>query len=66
MNSLPLHHSQELLSNDENEFQFSYYIRPTYHFRMEILSFDHQIKVLQPVSLRETISESLTAALNLY
>ncbi|CAL67527.1 helix-turn-helix transcriptional regulator [Christiangramia forsetii] len=66
INSLPLHHSQELISNDENEFQFSYYIRPTYDFKMEILSYGDQVKVLEPENLQETISKNLKAALNLY
>ena len=64
--SLPLHHSQELILENEEEIRFSYFIRPTYDFRMEILSYGDQVKVLQPESLRETISENLTAALNRY
>ena len=66
INSLPLHHSQELISNDKNEFQFSYYIKPTYDFKMEILSYGDQVKVLEPENLKETISKNLKAALNQY
>ena len=66
INSLPLHHSQKLILENEEEIRFSYFIRPTYDFRMEILSYGDQVKVLQPESLRETISENLTAALNRY
>ena len=64
--SLPLHHSQELILENEEEIRFSYFISPTYDFRMEILSYGDQVKVLQPESLRETIFENLTAALNRY
>ena len=37
--SLPLHSSQELIEETENEIRFRYFIRPTYDFKMEILSY---------------------------
>ena len=64
--SLPLHHSQKLIIENNDEIQFSYYIKPTYDFRMELLSYGGQVKVIQPESLKETITKNLEAALNLY
>lgn len=61
--SLPLHRSQLLISRSEKEYQFSYFIRPTYDFRMEILSYGDQVKVLEPFSLKETINEQLKKSL---
>ena len=64
--SLPLHHSQQLLRKDEAETVFSYHLIPTYDFKMEILSYGDQVKVLEPASLREQIIEQLEAALGAY
>jgi predicted DNA-binding transcriptional regulator YafY len=64
--SLPLHHSQELLVKNEKEIQFSYFIKPTYDFRMELLSYGDQVKILEPASLRNDIKNQLKEALKTY
>ncbi|MCX2838598.1 WYL domain-containing protein [Salinimicrobium sp. MT39] len=64
--SLPLHHSQELLLKNDREMRFRYYIRPTYDFRMEILSYGDQVKVLKPQKLKEEIKSQLQQALKRY
>jgi len=64
--SLPLHHSQKLISKDENEMQFSYYIRPTYDFRMEILSYGDQVKVIDPENLSQQIKKQFKNGLKHY
>ena len=64
--SLPLHHSQEILLKNEEEIRFSYFLRPTYDFRMEILSFGDQVKVIEPESLKTTIKTQLQKALKGY
>ncbi|MDT0688731.1 WYL domain-containing protein [Salegentibacter sp. F188] len=64
--SLPLHQSQQLNSEDEKEMCFSYFIRPTYDFRMEILSYGDQVKVMEPKELGDKIAAQLTNALESY
>ena len=64
--SLPLHHSQQLISEDDKETRFSYKLAPTYDFKMEILSYGDQVKVLKPESLKKTIQEELEKTINLY
>ena len=64
--SLPLHHSQSLISKSKKEIQFKYYIRPTYDFRMEILSYGSKVKVIAPKILQEDIINELQAALKQY
>ena len=64
--SLPLHRSQKLISKNDKEYQFSYFIRPTYDFRMEILSYGDQVKVLEPNSLQKQIRNQLENALKNY
>lgn len=64
--SLPLHHSQELILENEKEIRFSYFISPTYDFRMEILSYGDQVKVLEPNGLRNEIKNQLKKAIETY
>ncbi len=64
--SLPLHHSQKLLMENEDELRFKYFIRPTYDFKMELLSYGDQVRVVEPKSLRIQIQEQLKNALNAY
>lgn len=64
--SLPLHHSQRILVENEEETRFEYMLIPTYDFRMELLSYGDQVKVLKPGSLKKQIKAQLQAALENY
>lgn len=64
--SLPLHHSQELVLKNKIEYRFRYFIRPTYDFRMELLSYGDQVKVLEPEGLKKVIKEQLQQAFKSY
>ncbi|AVR47037.1 WYL domain-containing protein [Christiangramia fulva] len=64
--SLPLHSSQKLVEKNEKEIRFSYFIRPTYDFRMEILSYGDQVKVLQPKTLQQEIKKQLENSIDQY
>ena len=64
--SLPLHHSQSLIKKSEEEIRFSYYIRPTFDFKMEILSYGNNVKVIEPKAFREEIVQDLQASLSQY
>jgi predicted DNA-binding transcriptional regulator YafY len=55
LKSLPLHHSQEVLKDEENEFIIKLRLRITPDFIMEILSRGSSLKVIQPDSLRERV-----------
>ena len=64
--SLPLHFSQKLIEENSNEIRYSYFIRPTYDFKMEILSFGNQVKVISPKSLQQQIKDQLKKSLARY
>ncbi|PIE97425.1 MAG: WYL domain-containing protein, partial [Polaribacter sp.] len=49
--TLPLHHSQEILKDNENEFKIRLKLYVTYDFIMELLSFGKEVKVIKPKSL---------------
>ncbi len=51
--TLRLHHSQKLVSEDENGAEFSYRLVPTYDFEQEILSKMGNVEVLAPAWLRD-------------
>ena len=51
--SLKLHHSQQLVSEDENGAEFRYRLVPTYDFEQELLSKMGNVEVLAPQWLRD-------------
>lgn len=64
--SLPLHHSQKVISENETDCIIELYMSPTYDFVMELLSMGSEMKVLEPKSLQEEIKSKLFQTLNLY
>lgn len=64
--SLPLHPSQKLLVENDEETRFEYELIPSYDFRMELLSYGDQVKVVKPESLKKKIAQQLEAALQNY
>ncbi len=64
--TLPMHASQEVLVDDENEFRIQLKIYITFDFRMELLSYAANVKVLQPQSLIEEIQQLFKEALDRY
>ena len=66
VDSLPLHHSQQLILSNDDEIRFSYFIRPTYDFKMEILSYGDQVKIVEPETLKAQIKEELQRSIAHY
>lgn len=64
--SLPLHLSQKVISENENECIIELFMSPTYDFIMELLSIGKEVKVLEPKSLQDEIKRKLSDALNQY
>lgn len=64
--TLPLHHTQQILIDNELEFRIQLHLYITHDFVMEILSFGDSVKVVAPQSLVENIKEKLEAALKNY
>lgn len=56
--ALPLHHTQQEEETTEDYSLFSYYLCPhTYDFKQAIMSLMTEVEVLEPLSLRNEISE---------
>ncbi len=64
--SLPLHESQKVLADNENEFRVQINVYVTLDFIMEILSHGDQVTVVRPASLVNTIKDTLIRNLKNY
>jgi predicted DNA-binding transcriptional regulator YafY len=64
--TLPLHDTQQILIDNETEFRTSLSVFITHDLIMELLSFGQNLKVLQPISLMETIRDRHKKAFEQY
>ena len=64
--SLPLHSSQEEIETKHGYSIFSYYLAPDYDFKQDILSFGDSLEVLEPLGLRQSISEIVDSLAKYY
>jgi len=64
--SLPLHETQEIILDTEDELQIKLKLCNTFDFRMELLSYGNDVKVLKPESLIKEIKETLQKAFEQY
>jgi len=62
----PLHPSQSIESETESNIQFNYRVHPTYEFKALLLGLGCDIKVLEPIGLRNEIVRELKNALDAY
>ena len=62
----PLHDSQEIIEENDQEVIFKFHLIPTFEFRSRILGWGDQVKVLEPAELREEIIETLRSNLGQY
>ena len=53
--SLPLHHTQQIIVDNEDELQINLELFLTHDFIMELLSYGDDMKVLQPAKLIKVI-----------
>ncbi len=63
LKSLPLHHSQEILTDTKDEFIIRLRLKVTLDFVMELMSRSWSLKVIEPLSLREEIHSICKSAL---
>lgn len=64
--SLPLHSSQKEIETKPDYSVFEYRLKPTYDFEQEILSHKEDVEVLEPLTLRNNIKESVRKMAELY
>ena len=64
--SLPLHHSQQVISDNQEEVLISLNLVITFDFIMELMSYGAEVKVIQPESLANEVKENFKRALQNY
>ena len=64
--SQPLHPTQKILIDDENELRIELYVRPNYELEEQILKQGERVQVLEPEWLRELIKDRLLEAIGNY
>ena len=57
--ALPIHHSQKVVSENDKEIIFELYLVPTFDFEKEIISYGQRVKVIKPLSLKQTIYKEI-------
>lgn len=62
----PIHSSQKVLIDDENEFRIQLRVRPNYELQEQILKQGERVKVIEPKWLKEEIKERMRKALDQY
>jgi predicted DNA-binding transcriptional regulator YafY len=64
--SLPLHHSQEVLKDTDRELRICLFVVPNFEFKQKILMHGATVKVLEPAWLAAEIRDTLQAAARKY
>jgi len=64
--SLPLHHSQQVISDNQEGVLISLNLVVTFDFIMELMSYGPEVKVIQPESLVNELKENFRKALQNY
>lgn len=64
--TLPLHHTQQILVDNEDELKIKLKLFLTHDFLMELLSFGDNMKVIEPESLAKQIKEAHEQAFRQY
>jgi predicted DNA-binding transcriptional regulator YafY len=64
--TLPLHHSQQVLKDDKKGLLVELLVQPNYEFRQELLGMAESVKVLEPASLAKAIAKAHKAAAKRY
>lgn len=64
--SLPLHHSQEIITDNEEELVIKIRLHITFDFKQKLLSFGSLVKIISPKSLKVEIKNELIGALKNY
>lgn len=64
--SQPIHKYQELIVDNEKEYRVKLYVIPNYELRSLILSYGNEVKVIEPLSLRNEVLELLKSTILQY
>ncbi|WP_158964045.1 helix-turn-helix transcriptional regulator [Myroides fluvii] len=64
--SLPFHHSQRIIAEDQNHFTLELFLHPTHDFLLEIMRHGPICEVIEPVMLRDLVKERVKKLAQIY
>lgn len=64
--TLPIHSTQKIIIDDENEFRIQLTVKPSYEFYSAIRSYGETVKVVEPESVIEEMHKSLINTIKHY
>ncbi|WP_027376804.1 helix-turn-helix transcriptional regulator [Kaistella palustris] len=64
--TLPMHHSQSVLIDNDEEYRIQLTLVPTYDFEREVLSHGERVKIISPQSFREHLFDEVKNMLKNY
>lgn len=64
--TLPIHHSQKILVDDDQELSISLYLRPNFELKQILLSYGDRVKIVQPAWLKDEIIAIYKNAISQY
>lgn len=63
--SLPIHHSQQVVTDNDDELQIELFLTPTYDFYQELMTHFERVKILEPENVRDQYIKCLETAMQL-
>ncbi|MGE5620984.1 MAG: helix-turn-helix transcriptional regulator [archaeon] len=66
LKALPIHETQKVLIDDENEYRISVFIKPSYEFYSKILSYGPNVKVIYPELVVNEVKKLIGEAVQKY
>ncbi|HEX5152553.1 MAG TPA: WYL domain-containing protein [Parafilimonas sp.] len=63
INNYPLHHSQKIIEENSEEVVFELFMKVSYDFEMELLSYGAEVRVIAPATLRKAMRRHYENAL---
>lgn len=66
INTLPMHHSQKVLINNDKEYRIQLTLFPTYDFEREVLSHGERVKIISPKGFRDHLQNEVKNMLKNY
>lgn len=66
LKALPIHETQKIILDNEEELRISIQVKPSYEFYAKILSYGNSVEVISPMDVQKKVKEKLHQALSNY
>lgn len=64
--TLPIHDTQEIISDNQKGLKISVFVKPSYEFYSKILSYGEDVQIIEPESIADTLRRRIESTLKLY